>query len=232
MKAMPKYSEEDKNKAQEASIGKEISLSELNQRYSAALAQKNSYNNAIGAIETYKKQVDDINAKIAEILRNNAILEKTEDTKENIEELQSQINNAETINSEIRTAKTTIQKVEEYSKKKKEYNNLTQKIKELDEEKSKKLSEAQMPIEGLSYDEENVLYNTIPFNQLSGAEQLKISMAIAMAQNPKLRVVLIRDGSLLDAENLKIIKKMAKEQDYQVWCEKVDDSGKIGIYIE
>jgi Mor family transcriptional regulator len=29
-----------------------------------------------------------------------------------------------------------------------------------------------------------------------------------------------------------IIEKMAKDNDYQVWCELVDESGGVGIYIE
>ena len=89
-----------------------------------------------------------------------------------------------------------------------------------------------MPIEGLGWNETEVSYKNIPFEQLSGAEQLKISMAIAMASNPKLKVVLIKDGSLLDQDNLKVIEEMAKEKDWQVWIESVDESGKIGIYIE
>lgn len=40
------------------------------------------------------------------------------------------------------------------------------------------------------------------------------------------------DGSLLDEDNMKIITDMAEEKDYQVWIEKVDSSGKIGIVIE
>ena len=53
-----------------------------------------------------------------------------------------------------------------------------------------------------------------------------------MAMNPKLRVIIIVDGSLLDSENFKVIENMANDNDFQVWIEKVDDTGKIGIYIE
>ncbi len=61
---------------------------------------------------------------------------------------------------------------------------------------------------------------------------MRVSAAIAMAGNPKLRVIRIQDGSLLDEDGLKIISDMAAEKDYQVWLEAVDSTGKVGIYME
>ena len=61
---------------------------------------------------------------------------------------------------------------------------------------------------------------------------LMVSLGISMALNPTLRVLRIKDGSLLDAHNREIIKSMIKEKDYQVWFESVGPDGKVGIYIE
>jgi len=47
-----------------------------------------------------------------------------------------------------------------------------------------------------------------------------------------LKVIRILDGSLLDSTNMNLIKEMAQGQDYQVWVEVVDESGKVGITIE
>ena len=113
-----------------------------------------------------------------------------------------------------------------------QYDEFSSKIENLDLEKEKALQSAKMPIEGLSVTEDAVTYNKIPFHQLSSAEKLKVSMAIAMAMNPELRVIRILDGSLLDEDNMKVIEQMAKDQDYQVWVEVVDSSGKVGFYVE
>jgi hypothetical protein len=94
------------------------------------------------------------------------------------------------------------------------------------------MKDAKFPIEGLSFGEDGVLYNGVPFKQCSAAERLKVSMAMAMALNPKLRVIRILDGSLLDSTNMNLIQEMVKEKDYQVWIEVVDESGKVGITIE
>ena len=50
--------------------------------------------------------------------------------------------------------------------------------------------------------------------------------------NPELRVILIRNGSLLDEDNLSLITSMAKESDYQVWIERVGKDKHHQIIIE
>jgi hypothetical protein len=109
---------------------------------------------------------------------------------------------------------------------------LTEEIESLDEQKSMALKNAQFPIDGLGFSDTGVTYNDIPFSQCSAAERLKTSIAMAMAMNPKLKVLRITDGSLVDKKNMAIIEEMVKANDYQCWIEKVDESGKVGIYIE
>lgn len=94
------------------------------------------------------------------------------------------------------------------------------------------IAAAKLPVDGLSFSEDAVLYNGLPLEQASDAEQLRISVAIAAAMNPKLRVIRIRDGSLLDDDGLRLLAEMAEAQDLQVWLEKVDSSGKVGFVIE
>ncbi len=98
------------------------------------------------------------------------------------------------------------------------------------------LSSATMPVEGLSFatinDEMVVTFNGEPFAQSSRAEQIRVSMRIAMAANPKLRVMTIRDGSLLDERGFKLISEIAAEGDYQVFVEVVGEGEENGIIIE
>jgi hypothetical protein len=98
--------------------------------------------------------------------------------------------------------------------------------------KEKELQEAKMPIRGLEFGEQGINFNGIPFSGLSGSEQLKISLAMGIALNPQVRVILIRDGSLLDQENMKVIQSMAEKHDMQIWIERVDESGAVGVVIE
>lgn len=109
---------------------------------------------------------------------------------------------------------------------------LTESIDARRKTKTDAIARAKMPVAGLGLENGVVTYGGIPFDQASAAEQLKVSFAIAKAANPKLRVILIKDGSLLDETSLQQIAEMARDGDYQVWCERVDTSGKIGVYIE
>ena len=53
-----------------------------------------------------------------------------------------------------------------------------------------------------------------------------------MALNPTVRVLRVTDGSLLDSENLELLAELAREHDFQVWVERVDESGTVGVVIE
>jgi hypothetical protein len=101
------------------------------------------------------------------------------------------------------------------------------------QEKRGLIAAAQMPVEGLTFDEEfAVHFRGLPFEQASSAEQLRVSVAIAMAANPRLRILRIKDGSLLDESNLAAIAAMAEAADYQIWVERVDTSGKVGVVMQ
>lgn len=110
---------------------------------------------------------------------------------------------------------------------------LTAEIEGIDAEKASLVSGAKMPIAGLGFDASGgVTFNDIPFEQASQAERLKVSMAIALAQNPKLKVVLIRDGNDLDRANLALVAEMAEAAGATVLIERVEDADGDGWTIE
>jgi len=94
------------------------------------------------------------------------------------------------------------------------------------------LSAAKFPVEGLGFSEVGVTFGGLPLEQASASEQLKVSLAIAMAMNPKLRVLLVRDGSLLDEKSLKIMQETITAADFQLWLERVGTDGEAGVVIE
>ena len=108
----------------------------------------------------------------------------------------------------------------------------TTRIEAIDEEKAAKLAATKFPIPGLSFTDDCVLFNGLPFLQASGADQLRVSVAIAAALNPKLRVMLVRDGSLLDPQSLALLGQLAAEHDLQVWVERVGRDESCSVVIE
>ncbi len=99
-------------------------------------------------------------------------------------------------------------------------------------EKRDKIAAATLPVPGLGFGDGFITLNGVPFDQASDAEQLRASIAIAMASNPKLRVIRVRDGSLLDDQAMKLLGEMANAQDMQVWIERVASDGKVGFVLE
>jgi hypothetical protein len=102
---------------------------------------------------------------------------------------------------------------------------LTEAIEQVDAEKAAALAAAKLPVPGLSFTADGVLLNDLPFEQAAASEQLRVSMAVALATHPKLPIALIRDASLLDGDALALVGEMAEAAGAQVWLEMVGPAG-------
>jgi DNA repair exonuclease SbcCD ATPase subunit len=109
---------------------------------------------------------------------------------------------------------------------------LTAKLAEIDAKKRAKLDGAKYPVEGLALGEDGILFNGLPFSQASSAEQLRVSVGIGLASNPRLRVLLVRDGSLLDPASLAMMREMAEGAEAQVWIERVSKGDECTVIIQ
>lgn len=226
---------------------KEVSISELSQKLQEISRLENEKSAAENAIETTKRDICKVERQIDLLQKEleagskrlsdldndlsniNLLLENTDHSKE---EMQEKINKAEETNRKVQEQKNKAELLNRINGAEKESSRLTERIQAIDEEKQKVISSAKFPIEGLSFDQDQILFDDIPFNQCSGAEQLKISLAMGLALNPKLKVILIRDGSLLDENNLKIVSEMAEKSDAQVWIERVGEGEEVSVIIE
>ena len=109
---------------------------------------------------------------------------------------------------------------------------LTRQIDAREEKKRDAIAKAKIPVEGITFDESQVLFNGLPLENLGEGEQIRISTQIGMAANPKLRVLCIRHGEALDEDGMKVVAGLAEEHNFQVWMARVDSSGKVGIVLE
>lgn len=139
----------------------------------------------------------------------------------------------ESTNRKVRENKRRAETAAQLRAKSAEADKLTRQLEDMDNAKSAAISAAKFPVPGLAFDEMGaVTLNGIPFSQASAAEQLRVSVAIGIALNPKLRVLLIRDGSLLDEANLQVLGEMAAKADAQIWLEVVRSDGTVSVVIE
>ncbi|MDN5973449.1 AAA family ATPase [Bifidobacterium crudilactis] len=147
-------------------------------------------------------------------------------------ELESQLANIEDTNARVRANRQVVERNADITSRQRTYEGLDQRINDLRASKDKALAEAKFPIDGLGFDESGVTYKGVPFQQASSMEQLRVSLAIAMASNPKLRVIRIKDGSLLDDDALALVAQTAEQHNYQVLMERVGTGDPGAIIIE
>jgi hypothetical protein len=113
-----------------------------------------------------------------------------------------------------------------------EYATLDRRIEEIDLAKSNAIKDANLPLDGLELTDEGVLMNGVFFSQLSTAEQIRVSALVAMSQNPNLKIIVIREGALMNSANLDMLAKLASERDYQLWIEKFQETASSeGLHI-
>ena len=146
--------------------------------------------------------------------------------------IRARLDDAKRTNSLIDQAARRTQLQEQAKAAQAEAETLTANIAARDKAKLDAIAAAKLPIDGLGFGEDAITLNGLPFEQASDAERLRASCAIAMASNPKLRVIRVRDGSLLDEDGMRLLGEMADAHDCQVWVEVVDSSGRVGIVLE
>jgi len=150
----------------------------------------------------------------------------------NIEEIRARIATAQLSNKRASDHKRKVELLVSAAEIEKQAQALTDAMDQREAEKERAIAKAEMPIRGLSFDGPIVTLNGVPFEQGSDAEQLRASVAIAAALNPQLRIIRVRDGSLLDSDGMKMLAKFANEKDFQIWIERVSSDAQSGIIIE
>jgi hypothetical protein len=98
---------------------------------------------------------------------------------------------------------------------------LTTGIEKVDAAKAQRLADARFPVDGLSVTDTGVTWQGLPFEQASTAIRTRVSAAIGFALNPKLKILLVRNGNDLDGKNLQLLADIAKEHGGQVWIERI-----------
>lgn len=101
-------------------------------------------------------------------------------------------------------------------------------------EREAAMQAAVVPLEGLAIGEGEVLFNGLPFDQASGAEQIQVSLAIGMAGNPKMRVLRFMDGGwdMLDEDSQKVVRAEIEKHGFQLWVEHVGGGDTVTVVME
>ena len=219
----------------------EVSVAELLEQLNKAQEQNNKFTTLSSKLCTVKEDVADMEIKANKLLAEIESAKKVQGSLQEELKSLSQVNedpikqklaSAETINKGFALGRDHKESLNALDQCRLDYKELTGQIKDIDRKKEEALAESNLPVENLAFDEDGVTLGGIPFEQSSGAEQLKTSVAIGLAANPKLKVLLIKDGSLLDEDNLKLLGDMATEAKAQIWLERVGTGEEVSVIME
>jgi len=148
------------------------------------------------------------------------------------EEIMRELTSAHETNKKVDANKQALKLIAEASKAREKADMLTEKIGECDKHKADMIAAAKMPVPGLAIEEGAVTFNGISLDCASTAEQIRISCAIGLALNPTLRTLIVREGSLLDNDALKMLSEIATENDAQIIMERVGVDAHTSVIIE
>lgn len=155
---------------------------------------------------------------------------------QDLSEIVAQIEAADGTNRKIRQNQAREDAEKELEASRAEYQELTDKIKANQDAQEAALQSAEWPVDGLSFDEDGVLFNGLPIEQASKSERIVVSTRIGMALNPKLKLLVSEGGGDMDRKCLEALDEIVTENGYQFILELVtrgaEDEARCAVVIE
>lgn len=113
-----------------------------------------------------------------------------------------------------------------------EYEDLTDRLADVRRARSDLLEHADLPLEGLSVENGELMYNGAPWDGMSGSDQLKVAAAIVRRLNPQCGFVLMDKLEQMDADTLRAFGCWCEENGLQVIATRVGTGDECSVIIE
>lgn len=178
-------------------------------------------------LERYEKQLIQVDADMTIAYKTSEQLHDESTT-----ELESNITNIEKINVKVRAnldkdkAETDAQ---DYTD---QYNTLTTDLDNIRQAKIDLLKGADLPLPGLSVEEGELIYNNFKWDGMSGADRLKVAVAIVRKLNPKCGFVLLDKLEQMDLETLTEFGQWLEAEGLQAIATRVSTGPECSILIQ
>lgn len=144
---------------------------------------------------------------------------------ESTQDLEDSINNIEAINNKVRANLDRERAIDEAESYKTQYDNLTKEIQKVRDDKMALLKGADLPLEGLSVENEELTYQGFNWDNMSGSQQLKVATAIVRKLNPDCGFVLLDKLEQFDSTQLQEFGQWLEQEELQAIGTRVGKSG-------
>lgn len=151
---------------------------------------------------------------------------------ESTAEIEANIQQIDDINRKVR-ANLDKEKAEEDAKEiRQQYNALSVEIEDVRKQKRDLLTNADLPLEGLSVEDGELLYLGQRWDNMSGSQQLQVATAIVRKLKPECGFVLIDKLEQMDQVTLKEFGEWLKREGLQAIATRVSTGDECSIIIE
>lgn len=193
------------------------------------------YDAAAARYDEIGRQIEELQRQqVAAQERQQAAAERLNSLPEQIplEPLQERLRGLDAVNQAVRDRKAYERTAADLAVAQHQHEGAQHALDAIEKTKREGLATAEFPVAGLSVDEDGVTFDGVPFGQVNSAMRRRVAFAIATAGNPKLKLVIVKDGDLLDADSLAAIREVADERGYTVLVERDrDESRSIGFTV-
>lgn len=175
------------------------------------------YKEAIAQIESEKADYEARKANAEKWLAN-----YEENNPEKLDTAE-QLRKAEEHNKKAAKVADYLTKKKQADDKKAEAEKMDSEIAELSAEREKLISSAKLPISGLSFSDDGLVLNDVPFvaGKVSDSQIMEVAAKLIIASNPTVKVFRIARGESLGEKRLQSILDLAKKEGYQGFIESV-----------
>lgn len=179
-------------------------------------------------IAKLQEQLKETNEQIAEAEKSEKKFTKQLESlpcrDDEIKAVKEQIAKADEINRMVRENQAYDNLAKEVKASRKQWQDLTDRLKDIAEERAEQVANADWPIEGMELQEDGLIWNGLPFEQASTSQRIMASVAVGMRLNPELRLLVCEHGSDLDVDTLSALDSILQQNDFQLICEVVTRS--------
>jgi len=137
--------------------------------------------------------------------------------------LRDQLNKVEEHNRKVLEIRSYKNNLHEQSEKKQKYNIQGDHIAKSEEDNRKALSEAKVPVEGLTFDEEMLYLGGLPFTeeQISTSQLIETGVQLAIAKDPRVKIIRINRGESIGEKKMRELIATCKKHGYQMFIERM-----------
>ena len=185
-------------------------------------------------IERQENTLANLKEQYQSVLRDYDVAQKTSEEleDESTEELEESIANIEAINIKVRANLDREKAEQDAAEYRAQYSSLTTEIESLRKQRIDLLQNADLPLEGLSVEDGELLYNGQRWDNMSGSQQLMVSTAIVRKLKPECGFVLIDKLEQMDMQTLNEFGAWLEQEGLQAIATRVSTGDECSIIIE